>query len=178
MDVGAIDDGKAGIVVGKGEEEIGAAQHDRLGAARTEPAALLEEDLALRFGDVADCGHGDVGVVHPVEGGALCRHHLDRGNAAVEMCLHHDTRAEDADLPQPALRQCRVDRGNGVQHGQGRDRRQLLHAEMAAHRGDDGGFCAGALHALHEAREYLGLPGRISGHEIAAHLAHVGMRHG
>ena len=42
----------------EGEEEVGAAQHDRLGAALAHQSiALTEEDITLLVGDAADRSH-------------------------------------------------------------------------------------------------------------------------
>src|SRR5947207_2908928 len=57
MDVGAIDQQEFRPAADEGQEKVGAAQHDRLGAALAEVAAVLEEDFALLIGDAADGRH-------------------------------------------------------------------------------------------------------------------------
>ena len=48
MDVGAIDERQSPVVADEGQKQVGAAQHDRLGAAlAAELAADGEEDAAL-----------------------------------------------------------------------------------------------------------------------------------
>ena len=97
MDVGAVDHGKAAVVAGEGQEQVGAAQHDRLGAAlAAEPAAGLEEGLALLVGDPADARHVAVALLDALEFVAFGRDDLGLGDAAVELALHDDARADDA----------------------------------------------------------------------------------
>ena len=54
MDVGAIDQRERRLFSGEGQEEIGAAQHDRLDPALHQRIACLEEHVALLVGDPAD----------------------------------------------------------------------------------------------------------------------------
>jgi hypothetical protein len=64
MDVGAIDEREGALLSDEGQEHVGAAQHDRLGAALLAKTATgREERAALRVGDPADFRHRDIGGV-------------------------------------------------------------------------------------------------------------------
>ena len=138
-------------------------------------ASGREKHLAVAVGDMAAGGHLDVVGMYPVEILTFGRHHLDRGNTAIELRFHHGARADDADLLQLLSREGGVDLGNGIEDGQRRDRHQFPDAEMAAHGGDGGGFGAGGPHASDQPGEDFGLLAGRPGQHVAAHFAHIGM---
>ncbi|MEA2811303.1 MAG: hypothetical protein QOJ17_5444 [Rhodospirillaceae bacterium] len=176
MDVGAVDEREGALLPGERQEQVGAAQHDRLGAAlAAQVPADVEERAALLVGDTAHGRHLAIGGVDLLERVALGRHDLGRGDPAIEPTLHHGARAHDADFPELAARDGGVDFRNGVEDRQGRDRQKFLDAEMAAHGGDGGGLGTGRLHPLHQPREDVGLSAGILVGKVAAHFLHVGV---
>ena len=77
MDVGAVDQWEGRRLADEGQEQVGAAQHNRLGATRHQLAAGGEEDLALVVGHLADTGHRRIGVAHLAEALAFADRSFD-----------------------------------------------------------------------------------------------------
>src|SRR4029453_4784793 len=122
VNVGAVDDGKAAVVPGESQEQVGAAQQHGLGAAIGKPATGLEEGAALLVGDTADARHVAVALLDALELLALGGDDLGLGDLAVELARHDDARADDAYALQATLVDGVVDRIKAVDERQRRDR--------------------------------------------------------